>query len=203
MGGALMLTDLVAPVAARRDFIVALARQLGIRVTITSGYRSIEKQRQLRAQYEACLARGESITPSNSNAACRYPANRPGDSSHNFGLSFDSSVPDDWWPAWTALRRWAGFVVPENDRVHAEIPNWRSVAQQMYQLGIVSAPPAGGAAASPVAVAAPAPQAASFAAPTYPYTFQGARFRCVDGVPRFAPNTPIGPYLAGARCPSG
>jgi hypothetical protein len=199
-----MISDLVAPVAARRDFIVAVARQLGIKVTITSGYRSIEKQRQLRAQYEACLARGAVISPSNPDAACRYPANRPGDSSHNFGLSWDSSVPDEWWPAWTALRRWAGFVVPDNDRVHAEIPNWRAIAQQMYQLGFVSAPPIGGAVASPAPVAAPpaaAPLAASPPPITYPYTYQGARFRCVDGVPRFAPNTPIGPYLAGARCP--
>lgn len=85
--------------------------QGGITPTITSGYRSIEKQKELYAN----------------RASNPYPVNRPGDSAHNFGLAFDSDVPDQWMPLWIAVRRYVGFTVPANDEVHAEYPNWRSL----------------------------------------------------------------------------
>lgn len=81
----------------------------GVEPVITSGYRSIEKQQQLYDQ--------RSSNP--------YPVNRPGDSAHNYGLAFDSDVPDKWMPTWIAFRRWVGFTVPDNDEVHTEVPNWR------------------------------------------------------------------------------
>ncbi|HEU4544391.1 MAG TPA: hypothetical protein VFR23_24885 [Jiangellaceae bacterium] len=109
------------------DYALAVAAHYGIPVTVTSGKRSWAEQVRLRKQFESCLARGERVHPGNPNAACRWPANRPGDSSHNYGLAFDSWVPDQYWPAWNYIRRAVGFAVPEHDRIHAEYPQWRSV----------------------------------------------------------------------------
>lgn len=105
---------------------LAWAKWYGLTVTVTSGLRTLQEQTALRQRYERCLARGERIYPGNPNPECRYPANRPGDSSHNFGLAWDSDVPDHQQWAWNYLRRYAGFHVPDNDPVHAEVPNWRN-----------------------------------------------------------------------------
>lgn len=85
----------------------------GVVPTITSGTRSLAKQAELYAN----------------RAKNPYPVNKPGDSAHNFGLGFDSDVPDEWMPLWIEIRRLVGFRVPENDEVHAEVPNWRSLVQ--------------------------------------------------------------------------
>jgi D-alanyl-D-alanine carboxypeptidase len=104
---------------------LAWAKYYGLTVTVTSVYRSWAEQQSLRTRYEKCLARGERIHPDNPDPACRYPANRPGDSSHNYGLSWDSVVPDHQQWTWNYLRRYAGFHVPDNDQIHAEVPQWR------------------------------------------------------------------------------
>lgn len=83
----------------------------GIEPTITSGYRSEAKQAE--------LYKNRHTNP--------YPVNRPGDSAHNYRLAFDSDVPDAYMPLWIAVRRAVGFTVPDNDEVHAEYPNWRSL----------------------------------------------------------------------------
>lgn len=83
----------------------------GVVPTITSGFRTAEKQRQLYA----------------ARATNRYPVNRPGDSPHEYGLAFDSDVPDRHMPTWVRMREYLGFRVPQNDEVHAEVPNWRLV----------------------------------------------------------------------------
>jgi D-alanyl-D-alanine carboxypeptidase len=117
-------------VRERAELAMAWAQRYGLQVTVTSGYRSWAEQTQLRTQYETCLARGERVDPANPNPACRYPANEPGDSAHNYGMAWDSWVPEDQWWLWTYLRRAAGFAVFENDRVHAEVPEWRKYATQ-------------------------------------------------------------------------
>jgi len=94
-------------------------------VTVTSVYRSWAEQTKLYDQYQKCLAARETISPANPKAECRYPANKPGDSAHNFGMAWDSWVPEDQWWAWTYLREHAGFKVPAHDRIHAEVPDWR------------------------------------------------------------------------------
>lgn len=95
------------------DYALELARYYGVPVTVTSVYRGWQEQAELRRAYEA----GRS----------RWPANAPGDSAHNFGLAFDSAVPPEYQEAWDAIRRYIGFNVPGNDRIHAEVPNWRSL----------------------------------------------------------------------------
>lgn len=127
---AIALAGLHPAVRERAELALAWARQYGVTPTITSTYRSWAEQTRLRAQYEQCLTRGETISPKNPNSACRFPANEPGDSAHNYGFAFDSWVPDEQWLLWTYFRTGAGFRVPDNDRIHAEVPEWRNYVSQ-------------------------------------------------------------------------
>jgi len=102
-----------------------VAAHFKVPVTVTSGTRAWAEQQQLRDRYEACLARGEQVYAGNPNPACRFPANKPGDSAHNFGLAWDSWVPEPYRSWWVQVRAYAGFRVPANDWVHAEYPDWR------------------------------------------------------------------------------
>lgn len=86
----------------------------GTRPVITSTYRSRAEQQEL---YD-------------NRATNPYPVNRPGDSSHEWGLSFDSDVPDAEHPLWRQVREYVGFRVPDNDPVHGEVPNWRAIVAQ-------------------------------------------------------------------------
>ena len=104
------------------EWTLAVADYYEVPVTVTSVFRSWEDQTRLRRNYEACLASGEF----GKTAQCRYPANRPGDSAHNWGLAWDSTVPERYQSWWDAVRRYAGFEVLENDRIHAQLPSWRS-----------------------------------------------------------------------------
>lgn len=114
-------------IRAAADYALSVAAAYGVPVTVTSGRRSWAEQVRLRRQYESCLARGLRVYPGNPNPACRWPANRPGDSAHNYGLAFDSWVPAEYWGAWDYIRRAIGFHVPEDDRIHAEYPSWRRI----------------------------------------------------------------------------
>lgn len=128
------LSSLHPEVRARVEWLLAVARANNIPVTITSTGRSSSSQAALRRNYLDCKARG--LYPSTASLSpgmsCKYPANAPGDSSHQFGLSFDSVVPDEWLPAWTALREYAGFRVADEqgDPIHAEVPKWRDLRDQ-------------------------------------------------------------------------
>jgi len=93
----------------------------GVPVHVTSVWRSWTAQKALRDKFERCVARGEF----GRSAACRFPANRPGESSHEFGLSWDSTVPPQYQSWWNDVRRFAGFEVLPNDLIHAQLPNWR------------------------------------------------------------------------------
>lgn len=103
------------------DYALAVAQFNGINPVVTSGFRSFTDQAGLRRNFERCVAEGR--FPSAPN--CRFPANRPGDSSHNYGLSFDSVVHGRDLATWTAIREWVGFRVPSNDVIHSEVPGWR------------------------------------------------------------------------------
>lgn len=93
------------------EYAHAIAEELGLDPYVTSVKRSWEEQRRLRDRYERGLS--------------RFPANMPGDSSHQYGFSWDSWVPAADMPLWIDIRRWVGWRVPENDNIHAELPEWR------------------------------------------------------------------------------
>ncbi len=106
------------------ELALRVAGDLGIPVQVTSAYRSYAQQTRLRRNFEECVARGDFPH----KPGCRFPANRPGDSSHNFGLGWDSWAPEgNQRDAWIYLRELIGFNVPANDHVHAEVPGWRSL----------------------------------------------------------------------------
>jgi D-alanyl-D-alanine carboxypeptidase len=111
------LRGLHPSVRERAELALSWAHRYGLSVTITSGYRSWAEQDRLHREYLAKRAAGKET----------WPANPPGHSSHNYGLAWDSWVPTEaeWW-TWTYLRQMAGFRVPEHDRPHAEVPNWRA-----------------------------------------------------------------------------
>lgn len=121
ISGRTQLAGLNSTVREYADWCLRVADYYGIPVTITSGFRSWDDQQRLFRNYQQCLATGEyGKTPD-----CQFPANRPGDSAHNFGLAWDSVVPPERQDAWNYIRRYAGFEVLENDLVHAQVPNWR------------------------------------------------------------------------------
>jgi len=122
---AISLRGLHPAVRSASELALEWAAFFGIPIRVTSAFRSFESQQRLRANFERCVAAG--LFPS--APGCRFPANIPGDSSHNFGLSFDS-VPVN--PAdmedWIIIREFVGFFVPRNDKIHAEVPGWRRFA---------------------------------------------------------------------------
>lgn len=118
----LRVRDLHPAIRDAAAYALRIAEANGVRVTVTSTRRDPSEQAFLRTRYENCLARGERIYPGNPNPACRYPANRPGRSAHEYGLAFDSVVPEHQWPIWNEIRAWVGFQLDAGDRVHAEYP---------------------------------------------------------------------------------
>lgn len=105
-----------------------IANYYGIEPKVTSVYRSLDRQRELRKNWEECKQRG--LYPSQVSLgpgmSCAWPANRPGDSGHNYGLAFDSWVPEGQMEFWKAVRRFVGWRVPDHDAIHAEVPEWRT-----------------------------------------------------------------------------
>lgn len=111
VSGRLQLAGLHPQVRDAAEWCLGWADHYGVPVTVTSGFRSWEDQERLYARYRA----GQS----------QFPANRPGDSSHNFGLSWDSWTPTEYRQWWEYVRRLAGFEVLAHDWIHAQVPNWR------------------------------------------------------------------------------
>ena len=93
------------------EYALKLAHYYKLHPVVTSVFRGWAEQQRLRARYEA----GQS----------KWPANRPGDSAHNFGWAFDSWVPDDEMQLWAEIRRFVGWEVFDSDIIHAQLPDWR------------------------------------------------------------------------------
>lgn len=100
----------------------------GITPTVTSGYRDQEKQKELRELWERS---GMHPFPVRYAGTTVYPANRPGDSSHNWGMGWDSDVPDQYMQLWRYVRASVGWTLsaPGVDDVHAEWPGWRDAVR--------------------------------------------------------------------------
>lgn len=124
--------------------VIDWAEQFGLKVTVTSVQRDRAKQQALRTNFERCVAAGKfpssaSLSP---GMTCRFPANRVDDSSHTTpqALAWDSQVTDPlgrWTnaqlvPWWVAVRRAFGWEVPDNDVIHAQLPNWRAAVPQIF-----------------------------------------------------------------------
>jgi len=118
---AIALRGLHPDVRAGAEFALDIARFNRISPRVTSVTRTWANQVRLRRNFERCVEEGRFPSPPD----CRFPANEPGDSAHQFGLAFDSVVEPDDQAIWDAIRRWVGFGVPLNDRIHAEVPGWR------------------------------------------------------------------------------
>jgi len=99
-----------------------IANYYGISPTITSTFRSWEDQTRLRARWESGLS--------------RWPANRPGDSAHNYGWAWDSVVQPHEQDLWNQIRTYVGFEVLPNDIIHAQVPSWRDYRTSGFQ-GVV------------------------------------------------------------------
>jgi len=106
------LRGLENDVRAAAECAFKIAHDYNIVPVVTSTRRNWAEQLRLREKWE----RGES----------QFPANKPGDSAHQYGLAFDSWVPDDDMACWVEIRRYVGLRVPEGDLIHAERPEWRS-----------------------------------------------------------------------------
>lgn len=120
--GSLKLLGLEASVREAAQWCLEVADYYGVPVTVVSGKRSRSEQTRLSNNYQGCLRSGRF----GKTADCRYPANPPGESAHEFALAWDSVVSPELMTWWVQVRRAAGFHVLENDLPHAEAPNWRA-----------------------------------------------------------------------------
>jgi len=111
---ALALHGLRRDVLPAADWALRVATAYGVPVQVTSVYRTVAEQQVLYRRYLA----GQS----------KWPANPPGLSAHNYRLAFDSDTDPRYMSWWVAVRRLAGFHVPANDPIHAEVPGWMSIA---------------------------------------------------------------------------
>jgi len=106
------LTGLNPAVKARARWALGVAESYKVPVTVTSGYRSLREQKRLRQRWLA----GDSP----------WPANKPGDSGHNYGLAWDSVTEPKYQAWWNYVREYIGFEVPSNDEIHAQVYQWRN-----------------------------------------------------------------------------
>jgi len=100
-----------ARLRAHAEATVSYAEKFGIVPVIVSVRRNAVEQQKLWQNFQA----GRS----------KWPANPPGDSAHQYGVAFDTTVKPEHQEAWNFIRRGFGWTVHESDIPHAEFPNWR------------------------------------------------------------------------------
>lgn len=96
----------VRPIAAA---FIRLLQRAGVRVTVTSTRRSLDEQKKLYANYIA----GKS----------KYPAARPGTSTHGIGAAFDLHLEPPVYAQAGQLWERAGFTWGGrfNDQIHFDV----------------------------------------------------------------------------------
>lgn len=107
----IQLRGLNAEIRPYAEYAVQIGHYYGLKPVITSTFRGWAEQTRLRQRYE--------------EGRSKWPAARPGNSAHNYGLAFDSWVPDDQMELWAQIRKYVGFNVPDGDIIHAAVPAWR------------------------------------------------------------------------------
>lgn len=107
------------------EYAVKWAEYVGIPVRVTSVVRTWAEQATLYRRYRTAVGSGR--FPS---ASVPYPANRPGDSAHQYRLAWDSVVSPEFQNDWNEIRRQIGWTVPSNDLIHAEYPGWRNYVRR-------------------------------------------------------------------------
>lgn len=95
-----------------------MAQRLNIRPQLTSVRRNWGEQEELYANYRRGLS--------------KFPANPPGESPHQYGVAWDSSVPAVDQPMWDRIRAYYGWKLYPHDPVHAEFPNWREYRARLH-----------------------------------------------------------------------
>lgn len=106
-----------ARLRAHAEATVAAAEREGIKPNIISVRRNAAEQAKLRANYEAGIS--------------RWPAERVGTSSHQYGVGWDATVKPEHQERWNQIRAAFGWKLYGNDLPHAEYPGWYSVRQYL------------------------------------------------------------------------
>lgn len=115
------ISGLQPDVRERARVALERARQAGLRVTVTSGYRSMREQKRL---YDRWIARGRT----------GLPAARPGSSTHNFGLAFDAVVAGGRLPEFVRIAECAGLKwAGRRDPVHFDPFGFEAWAELVRQ----------------------------------------------------------------------
>jgi len=121
------LNGLVSALVPYAQGAIEEANRRGIRPTVTSVFRTRQQQGRLYQNFLRCRSAGLEGEPVSlgRGLSCAWPANPPGQSAHQYGLAWDSWAEE--LDAWTEIRRSWGWQVPENDKIHAEVPGWRGL----------------------------------------------------------------------------
>jgi len=120
----LSLRGMHADLRPYAEYAHAIADHFNVSARVASVSRSWNEQQNLYDRYVACRNAGRFPSPQ-----CPYPANAPGDSAHQFGLAWDSTVAPEHQMWWNEVRRWVGWQVYDHDGPHAELPGWRAAVR--------------------------------------------------------------------------
>lgn len=125
MRGAHLLANLHPKFAPAVRYLVEEAEAMGIPVTITSGYRSVEEQRRVCADLKERERKGHG----------RFPCATPGLSAHQYGLAVDMMGGNGFasreHAALAELGEAMGFARVRGDPPHFEHPAWRAIYPQV------------------------------------------------------------------------
>ena len=124
-GGTLLLSGLWPPFAEAVSQFLQAADYYGIEVTLVSGYRSMEEQRQLYAKGRTPQQIAQHVRLRGAHGSVTDAP--PGSSPHNYGLAIDIESPN--LGEARALAQWMGFGTVSWDLPHIEWPSWSTLVR--------------------------------------------------------------------------